>query len=232
MRTLCLRLTAVLCLALAGAQGGQAQDTVKSESLKVATRIVPPLVLKDKDALTGFSIDLWKAIAGRLNVATEFQVNADVPSLLATVKSKQADLGIAAISVTAERDREFDFSQPMLDSGLQILVRGTGGTQDTPNPLLGLLRLLFSPTVLLWLGIAALLVIIPAHIMWWLERQKPDGIIPENEPYIPGIYTALWWAASTLATQAEQSRSTGSAASWRSCGCSQASCSSPITRPS
>lgn len=204
MRSFFFRLFAVVWVCGAFAQAPMAQDATPSETLHVATRIVPPLVVQDKDQLSGFSIDLWKAIASKLNVKTEFQVASDVPKLLEAVKAKQADLGIAAISVTAERDREFDFSQPMLDSGLQILVRGTGGVAETPNPLTGLLKILFSPAVLMWLGIAALLIIIPAHLIWWLERRRPDGIIPQNEPYIPGIYTALWWAASTLATQAEQ----------------------------
>lgn len=204
MRTIVFRLLAVLWAVGLLAQVTIAQEPAGPETLKVATREVPPLVVQDKDQLSGFSIDLWKAIAEQLKVGTQFQVASDVPTLLDAVKSKQADVGIAAISVTAERDRQFDFSQPMLDSGLQILVRGTGGAQDAPNPLTGLLKILFSPVVLMWLGIAALLIIIPAHLMWWLERKRPDGIIPENEPYIPGIYTALWWAASTLATQAEQ----------------------------
>jgi polar amino acid transport system substrate-binding protein len=117
------------------------------------------------------------------------------------VKAGDADVGIAAISVTAARDKEFDFSQPMMDSGLQILVRGDGG--GMPNPLTGLLKALFSKTALIWLGIAALLVVIPAHIVWWLERRNPEGIIPPGENYYPGILHAAWWAAGTLATQGE-----------------------------
>lgn len=204
MRSFVFGLLAVLWVGGLMAQATPAQTPAATETLRVATRVVPPLVIQDKDQLTGFSIDLWKAIADKLKVTTQFQVASDVPALLEAVKGKQADVGIAAISVTAERDQQFDFSQPILDSGLQILVRGTGGAGDTPNPLAGLLKILFSPVVLMWLGIAALLIIIPAHLMWWLERRRPDGIIPQNEPYIPGIYTALWWAASTLATQAEQ----------------------------
>src|SRR5437588_802220 len=38
-------------------------------TLKVATRVVPPFVMKDGDKLSGFSIDLWNAIAGHAGVA-------------------------------------------------------------------------------------------------------------------------------------------------------------------
>ncbi len=42
--------------------------------------------------------------------------------MLDAVKNKQADVAIAAISITAERHSSMDFSQPYYDSGLQILV--------------------------------------------------------------------------------------------------------------
>ncbi len=199
-----LALTAVLMLALpmtdsVSAQAAAAQEPQK---LKVATRVLEPFVVENKGELSGFSVELWRAIADRLKIETEFVFANDVPSLLKLVQDKQADLGIAAISVTAERDKVFDFSQPMMDSGLQILVRGDG-SGGPPNPLGGLLRSVFSKAALVWLGIAALLIVIPAHIVWWLERRHPDGIVPANEPYYPGILHALWWAAGTLATQGE-----------------------------
>lgn len=171
-------------------------------SLRVATRVLPPLVVEEKGALTGFSIDLWNSIAERLKVKTEYQTAPDVRALLDAVRTGKADLGIAAISITAARDREFDFSQPMMNAGLQILVRGKGASAES-NPLRDLLNLLFSPVILVWLGIALLLILIPAHLVWLLERGRPDGIIPSRN-YFPGIFYALYWAASTLATQADQ----------------------------
>jgi polar amino acid transport system substrate-binding protein len=193
-----LVLTAVLMLALQPA--AMAQQAGK-DKLRVATRVVPPFVIDNKGELGGFSIELWRAIAERLNVDSEFTTSPSVPELLETVKAGKADVGIAAISVTAERDKQVDFSQPMMDSGLQILVRGDVG--GLPNPLTGLLRALFSKTALIWLGIATLLIVIPAHIVWWLERKHPEGIVPKGEAYYPGILHALWWAAGTLATQGE-----------------------------
>ena len=170
--------------------------------LRVATRVVPPLVQKDNGRLTGFSIDLWNAVAERLGAKTDFIETSDIESLLSSVRGGKADLGISAISITADRDKTFDFSQPMLGAGLQILVRGKAD-QGTPNPLQGLTRILFSPMILVWLGIAAVLIMIPAHIVWLLERRQPGGIVPDPR-YFPGIFHALWWAAGTLATQADQ----------------------------
>jgi polar amino acid transport system substrate-binding protein len=174
-----------------------------AQKLRVVTRVLPPLVVEQPGGLlSGFSIELWEEIAKRLKLQASYQVAPNVGALLADVRAGKADVGVAAISITSAREAEFDFSQPILNAGLQIMVRGRGQEAGS-NPLWDLLGLLFSPAILVWLGIALLLIIIPAHIVWYIERRKEDGIIPTEE-YIPGIFYALYWAAATLATQAEQ----------------------------
>lgn len=170
--------------------------------IRVATRLVRPLVIQDKEGLTGFSIELWNELAKRLKLKTNYEIDGNVKTLLESVRDKKTDLGISAISITSEREASFDFSQPILNAGLLILVPGKAGG-DGENPLRGLLRLLFSPIILVWLGIALVLIILPAHVLWFLERKDKNGIIP-TEKYFPGIFHALWWAAGTLATQADE----------------------------
>ncbi len=168
--------------------------------LRVATREIPPFVFQENGKLAGFSIDLWQSIAGEMKIGSAMVVNPAVPELLAAVKSGKAELGIAAISITAERSTEFDFSQPMFDAGLQILVReqSSGGSSVTEA-----LGVLLSFAVLPFVGVTLLFILVPAHIVWWSERRHPRGMI-ENRSYFPGIFEACWWAASTLATQADQ----------------------------
>jgi polar amino acid transport system substrate-binding protein len=207
MRTALLRLlagvTALVSLVVA-AEHTTAQPATAQQApgeLRVVTRVLPPMVVDRQGQLTGFAIDLWNEISQRLKIKTTYHVAPDVGALLADVRSGKANLGVGAISVTSAREAEFDFSQPIMNAGLQILVRGAGRDGDA-NPLTDLLKLLFSWTSLAWLGIAAMLVLVPAHIVWWLERDQPAGIIPSRS-YIPGIFHALYWAAGTLATQAD-----------------------------
>ena len=49
----------------------------------------------------------------------------------------------------------------------------------------------------MWLGIALILVLIPAHLVWLFERRRPNGII-SSPNYFPGIFEAFFWAISTL----------------------------------
>src|SRR5882724_7672569 len=58
-----------LLLVTASVRSASAQEQ-SDAALRVTTRIVPPLVVEQNGALTGFSIDLWTSIAERLKVRT------------------------------------------------------------------------------------------------------------------------------------------------------------------
>jgi polar amino acid transport system substrate-binding protein len=172
---------------------------ISGKTFKVATKILPPFVTEENGELGGFSIELWKNIAQELEIKSDFKKTESIPGLLNALKDKQADLSIAAISVTSQREKDFDFSQPIFDAGLQILVR----SQGSQSSLVKLLDSIFTPTLFQLLGLMALIILIPAHIIWLVERNHNGGFL-ENSAYFPGIFKACWWAAGTLATQAEE----------------------------
>jgi polar amino acid transport system substrate-binding protein len=176
---------------LAGRQAPQ-------KTLRVATRVVAPFVFEEHGQLTGFSIELWQEISKQLQAKSEFVVKPSVQELLQSVQSGEAALGISAISITAEREREFDFSQPMFDAGLQILVPAEESRGAIARTILGSL---FSPAVLPIVGFVILTIVVIAHVVWLFERRNP-GVV--SRAYYPGIFEACWWAAATLATQADQ----------------------------
>ena len=191
-----VKLLTVVCLQLAAAAVAFAQ----ADSLRVATRLIKPFVYEENGQLTGFSIELWREIAGQMKIGSQFVVKPTVQDLLDMVKSKDAALGIAAISITADREVDFDFSQPMFNGGLQILtpVQGSRGALVRT-----IIASLFSSAVLPYvLGVAMFLVVI-AHLVWFFERRNSTGMLL-HRGYFPGIFEACWWAASTLATQADQ----------------------------
>lgn len=166
--------------------------------LRVATRIIPPFVMEDEGKLTGFSIELWQKIAAQMGVESKIITYQTLPEMIDSIGENKVDLAIAAISITAEREANLDFSYPIFNSELQILVRNPKKVGMLPN----LLRDLFSPTLLQLFGLALLMVVIAAHMIWLFERRHPNSPIVES--YFPGIFIAAWWAASTLATQAEE----------------------------
>lgn len=169
-------------------------------NLRVATRLVKPFVFEEKGQLTGFSVELWQEISRQMNVTSQLIVKPTVKELLASVNAHEAEAGIAAISITAERELQWDFSQPMFDAGLQILTP----VQASGSSLLGnIIAGIFTREFLGLIGIIVLLLAIPAHIVFFLER-RPNGGLVTHRSYFPGIFEAAWWAAATLATQADQ----------------------------
>ena len=131
----------------ASAQGGTAE-------LRAATIVAPPFVMEENGSLTGFSIELWNAIAAQLKLKTSYQMVPDVGALEEAMRSKRAELVVAPVFITSARDEAYDFSYPTMEAGLQFMERDTGEKVQTSSPLQDMLRLLFSPTTVLWLGMA------------------------------------------------------------------------------
>jgi len=172
----------------------------REATFQVATRLVKPFVFKEGGQLTGFSIELWQEISRQMNMKSEFLMKPTVQALIKSIETKEADLGIAAISITAERDAEFDFSQPMFDAGLQILIPASG---SEGSMMAGIIAAVFNSSFLPILGLVLLTVVVTGHLVWFFERRRPNGMLSSNS-YFPGIFESCWWSASTLATQADQ----------------------------
>jgi polar amino acid transport system substrate-binding protein len=193
----------VLALAMLAASPmtERSQPVAAERTMDVAVRVLPPFVVEKEGKLTGFSVDLWNDVAARSGWKSSFTKVADVQAQLLAVRKGAADVGVGAVSITAERATTHDFSQPILNAGLQIMVRSEL-VRPEANAWDSLMQLLFSPAVLVWIGIAMVLSLIPAHIVWWLERGKPEGMgIDRN--YYPGIFQAFYWGLSALAAQSE-----------------------------
>src|SRR5262249_41995236 len=185
MATLSLLRSAVLGVVMLGSSAlAQSVPT----TLRVETFAVPLFAVEQDGRWTGFSIELWEEIAGRLKTRSVYQAAPGVAAAFDTLRTGKADVLVSGFFMTAERDREVDFSHAIFQAGQQVMVRDDGATAD-PDPLMDLLQLLFSRTTLVWIGVAAVLLLVPAHIVWLLERRGKEGLIPPEEEF-PGHFPA------------------------------------------
>src|SRR5207237_3893857 len=115
----------------------------------------------------GFSIELWQEISKQLNVKSEFVVKPSVRELLDATRSKEADLAIAAISITADREIGWDFSQPMFDAGLQILTPAEG---TRTGIVAAIVAGVFSSAGLPILALGSLIIFVRGYLAWFFER--------------------------------------------------------------
>jgi cystine transport system substrate-binding protein len=85
----------------------------------------PPFTYHDTetDELTGFDVEIAKAIAAKLGVEIEF-VEAAWDSLLAGIDSGRVDTVINAVSISDERKEKYDFAGPYLYITRDIWVLG------------------------------------------------------------------------------------------------------------
>jgi len=183
-------LAIVFCQGTSHAQ--PATPPVSGKELIVATKEAPPFVIKRADGtLHGISIDLWRRIAERLHLRYEFSEQATVQSLLAGTAEGSFDAAVAALTVTADRDRIVDFTQPFYSTGLGIAVPVSESRWESVSR--ALLSFRFFQAVLALVGIA----IGVGFVVWLLERGKTEHFRGGAK----GLGTGLWWSAIAM-TQA------------------------------
>jgi polar amino acid transport system substrate-binding protein len=191
LRSLCFVLVVSIGLGV-GPSSGQA-------AVRALAVVTPPFVVEQGDHLTGFSIDLWNEIADRLKLETEYKVLPGVQGYYPAMKSKSADMVVSGVFYTKERDMEFDFAYPILESGLQVMVLESG-TGLPLNPFRNVADLLFSKAAMVWLIVALVIAVVPAHLIWMFDRGNADGASPKKN-YFPGIFDSFTWSVTALVNQ-------------------------------
>jgi ABC-type amino acid transport substrate-binding protein len=140
----------------------------------------------------GISIDLWREIAGEMNLAFELR-EMDLRGLLKGVADGSLDAAVAALTVTPEREKEMDFTHPFHTTGLGIAVPFREG-----RPWLAVLRGFFSLTFLKVAGTLALLLLGVGVLVWWFERKRNPHQFGGRAS--GGIGSGFWWSAVTMTT--------------------------------
>ncbi len=194
MKTNCgLALSLVLTFASSGvARADDTTPAATSRPLVVMVKPLEPFVMRGASGPEGFSVDLWAEIARRNGWDYELRWVETVSEQLAAVAGGGADVAVAGISMTVERERAVDFSYPMFNAGLQIMTAAEAG-QTSLGGTLGLIM----PTVLRLLLVLFLVNLVVAHLMWLIERRRNPQFA---RGYPRGVWDAFWWSTVTLAT--------------------------------
>lgn len=176
-----------LSTAQTAAVGIAAPDVPKE--LVIGTLSAPPFAMKDSGGhWDGLSVDLWRRVAERLGWKYRFQ-EVPLKDMVDKVASGELDGAMAALTVTPERQKLVDFTQPFYTTGLDVAVAhkaGGGfsllGDISTPNLIAGALGVL---TVLGLMGL----------IVWLIERRYNEGFGNHRK----GLRSSILWAAMTAA---------------------------------
>lgn len=185
---------ALLAIALLNSTGQAQPPTapIPERELVVAVKEAPPFVMKYPDGtLHGISIELWRRLADRLHLRYRFSEQPTVQALMAGTAEGSFDAAIAALTVTAARDRVADFTQPFFSTGLGIAV--SIGESRWTSIGRALISFGFLQAVLALVAIAILV----GFIVWLVERRQTEHF----QGGAKGLGTGLWWSAIAM-TQA------------------------------
>jgi polar amino acid transport system substrate-binding protein len=179
---------------LAGGAGlpAEAENPV-GRSLRVGTKPAPPFVLKsDNGYWTGISIDLWRRIAEELQIAYEFE-ERDLEGLLGGLEDGSLDISVAALTITAGREKRIDFTYPFYSTGLAIAA-----SPESHKSWIDALRGFVSFRFLQVVGALVLLLLIVGCVIWLVERRRnPEQFGGGRRA---GIGSGFWWSAVTMTT--------------------------------
>ncbi len=164
-------------------------ELAQAQALNVVTVSRTPFSMVDDGGDTGFSIDLIKRIGDELGREVVVTRVDTFQQMLAAVEEGSVDVAAANISVTADRELRFDFTQPIFSSGLRVMVpienSGSGSV----------FSILLNRQILLALLGAFGLLIGGGMLMWWLERGRQsyfEGSAREK------AFPAFWWALNLV----------------------------------
>ena len=184
-----LKVTLVLTMLLASLA---AQGAASAGHWVVGTKESPPFVIKQSDgSWSGISIELWEQVAARLGLSYELR-EYDLKGLVSAVTSGEVDAGVAALTVTPEREQSFDFTHPFYTTGLAIAVQPGGGG------IIATFGRLVSREFLISVGLLCGILLGVGLIVWLLERRaNPEQF---GGGTAKGIESGFWWSAVTMTT--------------------------------
>ena len=140
-----LKRIAAMCMVMllsiglvAGCGGTTQKETGKTQKvLKVGTEpSFAPFEFQKKGAkeFTGFDMDLIRAIGQKMNMKVEI-ANMGFDALIPGLKSGNIDVAVSGMSITPERQKAVDFSDPYYVSGLIVVVNKDNNTVKSADDL-------------------------------------------------------------------------------------------------
>lgn len=161
---------------------------VFAQDLRLVTVTRTPFSMVQNDVDTGFSLDLWAAVAEELDITYSITRVETFSDMLENVEAGRADIAAANISITAERETRMDFSQPIFASGLRVMVHAdqNGGS---------LFSVLWSRDLALVALAAFALLIGGGMLMWRFERHAQDYFKGDAREK---LFPSFWWALNLV----------------------------------
>lgn len=169
-----------------------AQDTLVSDSVvQIGIKNAPPFVeLREGFAPRGLSIDFWSEVEGDAQVIYEYKTYEHLSEMLEALEAGEIDLSINPVTVTENRMRTLDFSQP-------FYISGTTMVRLDNSSWMSIFKNLFTWKFFSAIGALLLVILLFGLLMWLFERKRNKEMFSNG---IKGLGDGFWWSAVTMTT--------------------------------
>lgn len=166
--------------------------TAQTEPLVIGTKAAPPFVIESAEGeFEGISIELWQRIAEDAGFSYTLQ-SRELDRLIQDVSASELDGAVAAITVSAQRETQLDFSHPYFTTGLAIAV------PNEKDRLGAAIAGFFSWEFFAALSGLCLLLFAVGAVLWLFERKRNADMFGGSPA--SGLGASFWWAAVTMTT--------------------------------
>lgn len=170
--------------------GLQTSVALCADTVKVGIKVAPPFTVQGDGNWDGLAFNLWEHIATQQGLVSEYH-EMDMAELTTALKNSEIDVALGAITVSAERERDADFSPAFYPSGLGVMLR-----DEQPTALRIILNLI-SGTFIQVVGLLCLVLLLVGFLVWVAEKKRNSE---EFEPGWKGVLSGFWWSAVTMTT--------------------------------
>lgn len=160
----------------------------QAQEHRVMTVTRVPFSMEIDGEQTGFSMELWEALAEDLGWTYSVSRVDSFAEMLGAIETGEAEAAIANISITSNRELVMDFTQPIFEAGLQIMTRADGGEVTIWSAIL-------SKDMLLYIAGAFALLFGGGMLMWYFEKHHQEYF---NMPARKAMFPAFWWALNLV----------------------------------
>lgn len=160
--------------------------------LRVGVAGSAPFVVNQESETSGISVELWSQIADSQNIEYELIPKSSVADGLEVLEQGELDLLIGPITITAQRLKTVNFTQPYFATEITVL------TTDNDPSLWSRVQPFFETAVLTSIGVLVLLMFLVGNLIWLAERHQNSEQFPKH--YLQGVGNGMWFALVTLTT--------------------------------
>ena len=165
----------------------------QNKKIIVGTKVAEPFVMINENGeWSGIAFELWNRIAEDLNL--EFEIKQyDLEGLTDAVADKEIDIAVSPLTITSEREKDFDFTHAYFSTGLSIAV-----SNDADSDIISFMKNIFSLQFIKVVLFILLALVVVSLLVWLFERKKNKSEFGDEQ--FNGLGASFWWAAVTMTT--------------------------------